>query len=128
MFAATDVPWSVNIFGDSMTRAMSYELPTLRIRACHFFAGLLWLHVPVVIAIALSNHAAPLRLSLIMALAAAVGTIAAQRCPGSLTARLIIAAALTVGPALIGLCRHGRMANRLAHVFLRRFRNARGFC
>jgi len=101
MFAATDVPWSVNIFGDSMTRAMSYELPTLRIRACHFFAGLLWLHVPVVIAIALSNHAAPLRLSLIMALAAAVGTIAAQRCPGSLTARLIIAAALTVGPALM---------------------------
>lgn len=36
-----------------------------------------------------------------MAVMVAVSTVAAWRCPGSLTARLVIASALTVAPALV---------------------------
>ena len=80
---------------------MPYDLRILRVRASQFFAGLLWLHVLVVISIALSNHVAPLRVGTLMAVMAAVSTLAAWRSPGSLTTRLVIASALTVAPALM---------------------------
>jgi len=84
-----------------MNPAMPYDLRILRVRASQFFAGLLWLHVLVVISIAQSNHVAPLRVGTLMAVAAAVSTLAAWRSPGSLTTRLVIATALTVAPALM---------------------------
>jgi len=78
-----------------------YDLATLRLHASRFFAVLLWLHVPVVAAIALSNGTSPLRVALLMAIAAAAGTGAVWRFGGTLPARLFVAAALTSGPAIM---------------------------
>jgi len=77
------------------------DLATLRARASRFFAGLLWLHVPVVIAIAISSHVAPGRVGSIMAFAAAVATLAAWRYPRSLLGQLTVAGAMTLAPALM---------------------------
>jgi len=81
--------------------AAPLDLKTLRARASWFFAILLWLHIPVIMIIALTNHVSPLAACAIMTLAAAVATLTVRRCPGSLTARLTIASALTVAPALM---------------------------
>ncbi len=40
---------------------LPYDLATLRVRAARFFAALLWLHLPVVVAVAYSNHVPLLR-------------------------------------------------------------------
>ncbi len=81
--------------------ALPSDLYTLRVRASQFFAGLLWLHVPFVAALAHSNHVSPVLVAALMSLAAAAATVAAWRWPGSLATRLIIATGLTVAPALM---------------------------
>ena len=81
--------------------AYPYDLDTLRLFASRFFAGALWLHVPVVMLLASSNHIPVTRVGAIMAIAAAVATIAAVRFGGNLAGRLIVAAACTVAPALL---------------------------
>ena len=80
---------------------MPYDLATLRLFASRFFAGALWLHVPVIMALAASNHVPVLQAGAIMALAAASATLAAWRFGGDLPARLIIAAAFTMAPILM---------------------------
>jgi HPt (histidine-containing phosphotransfer) domain-containing protein/PAS domain-containing protein len=77
------------------------DLDELRLRASRAFAILLWGHVPVIAAIAYSNGVPIWRPVEIMAIAAAIGSLFAWRAASSLTARLAIATALTVAPALM---------------------------
>jgi len=80
---------------------LPYDLATLRVRAARFFAALLWLHLPVVVAVAYSNHVPLLPVCALLAAAAATATIAAWRCGATLAARLTIAASLTMAPMLM---------------------------
>jgi signal transduction histidine kinase len=80
---------------------VSSDLDVLRQRASRFFATLLWLHVPVVLLIAASNHVSLWRVAAIMIGAALAGTLAARRGGGTLWGRLTIAAGLTTAPALM---------------------------
>lgn len=80
---------------------LPYDLAALRLRAARFFAGYLWLHVPLVAAIAHSNGLPLPGVVSLMTLAAAPGTLAAWRFGGGLPARLTIAAAMTTAPALM---------------------------
>jgi diguanylate cyclase (GGDEF)-like protein/PAS domain S-box-containing protein len=77
------------------------DLAALRLYASRFFACLLWLHVPVVALIARSNGIPMFRAALVMSLAAVAGTVVALLGGDKLYARLTIAAALTVAPALM---------------------------
>jgi HPt (histidine-containing phosphotransfer) domain-containing protein/PAS domain-containing protein len=77
------------------------DLDLLRLRASRAFAMLLWGHVPVIAAIAYSNGVPIWRPIAIMAIAATIGSLFAWRAGSTLAARLIIAAALTVAPALM---------------------------
>jgi polar amino acid transport system substrate-binding protein len=83
------------------TFALPYDLATLRFNASRFLAAALWLHVPVVMLLAGSNHAHVLQLGMFMALAAAIATVAAWRFGGGLPARLVIAVACSAAPALM---------------------------
>jgi diguanylate cyclase (GGDEF)-like protein/PAS domain S-box-containing protein len=77
------------------------DLATLRLSASRFFASLLWLHVPVIALIAQSNGISISGVVAVMSLAAAAATLAAVLGGDKLWARLTIAAALTVAPALM---------------------------
>jgi signal transduction histidine kinase/FixJ family two-component response regulator len=81
--------------------ATPYELATLRLHASRFFAAMLWFHIPLVMVLAASNHVSPLRTGGVMLLAAAFASAAALRFGGTLPARMIVAAACTVAPALM---------------------------
>jgi signal transduction histidine kinase/ActR/RegA family two-component response regulator len=96
-----DVSISTNKDAVRPVAALPYDLATLRLYASRFFAAALWLHVPVVMLLAASNHVPALRVGVIMAIAAAVATIAALRFGGSLTGRMIVAGACTFAPALL---------------------------
>jgi len=82
-------------------QSSNWDLEAIRSYASRFFAGFLWIHVPVVAAISLSNGMSPLPVSGAMAVAAAVGSLAALLGGGGLIARLVIAACLTAAPALM---------------------------
>jgi len=82
-------------------RAATPALQRLRDRASHFYAVLLWLHVPVVAAIAYSNQVPVWSAALVMAVAALLSTIVVAWFGGLLVSRLTIAAALTMVPALM---------------------------
>jgi diguanylate cyclase (GGDEF)-like protein len=77
------------------------DLHALRTSASRLFVPLLWLHVPVIAGIAVSNGIPVWRPAAFMALAAAVATIAVWRAGGGLWARLTVAAALTAAPTLM---------------------------
>jgi PAS domain-containing protein len=79
---------------------VSSDLEKLRESASTVFAVLLWFHVVVVALIAFTNHLSVLRVVPIMVSAAVAGTFAALYL-GGLTARLLIASALTVGPSMM---------------------------
>jgi HPt (histidine-containing phosphotransfer) domain-containing protein len=83
------------------------DLDELRLRASRAFAILLWGHVPVIAAIAYSNGVALWRPIVIMAIAAAIGSLFAWRAGSSLATRLVMAAALTVAPALMAYAGRG---------------------
>jgi signal transduction histidine kinase len=82
-------------------RIVTGDLDMLRMRASRFFAILLWVHVPVIAAIAFSNGISAWRPTLIMAGAALAGSLAAWRAGSSLVARLSMAVCLTVAPAMM---------------------------
>src|ERR1700722_2055254 len=82
-------------------RAATPALQRLRDRASQFYAVLLWLHVPVVAAIAYSNQVPVWGATLVMAIAALLSTIVVAWFGGVLVSRLTIAAALTMVPALM---------------------------
>ncbi|HEY0393235.1 MAG TPA: methyl-accepting chemotaxis protein [Candidatus Elarobacter sp.] len=73
----------------------------LRSRASQVFTVILWLHVPVVAAVAAANHHAPLAVSAVAALLALIGTIGARLSPGGLGGRLSVAYALVGMPMLL---------------------------
>jgi signal transduction histidine kinase len=83
------------------SRAGTPALQRLRERVSHFYAVLLWLHVPVVAAIAYSNQVPVWSAALVMAVAALLSTIVVAWFGGVLVSRLTIAAALTMVPALM---------------------------
>jgi hypothetical protein len=76
------------------------DLDGLRQNASRVFAVLLWFHVLVVTLIAFFNNVPVMNVIPIMTIAALAGTFAALRLSG-LSARLVIAAALTVAPAMM---------------------------
>jgi len=76
-------------------------LRRLRGQVSRVFAGLLWLHVPVIAWIAAVNHSEIAIVTLAAAAAAALGSLAAWRLPESLAGRLVIAYALVMMPMLM---------------------------
>jgi PAS domain-containing protein len=79
---------------------LASDLDQLRQRASQAFALLLWFHVAIGALVAYSNRVPLANVIPIMTFAAIAGTIAAF-CGSGLAARLTIAAALTVGPAMM---------------------------
>jgi methyl-accepting chemotaxis protein len=77
------------------------EVQRFRGVATRFFAGYLWLHIPVVTALAFSNHVDWVRVALIAFVLALGGTFAAVAAPSSLGARMVISAALSGMAALL---------------------------
>jgi diguanylate cyclase (GGDEF)-like protein/PAS domain S-box-containing protein len=77
------------------------DLAAMRLYASRFFACLLWFHVPVVALVARSNGIPSFGVVLVMSIAAATGTIAALLGGDKLYARLTIAVAMTIAPALM---------------------------
>jgi len=77
------------------------ELAEMRSRASRFFAWLLWLHVPIVAVIALSNGRPAWVFAALMCAAATAGTLVARRGGGDIPARCAIAGLLTLAPILM---------------------------
>jgi methyl-accepting chemotaxis protein len=75
----------------------------LRGQASRVFAGLLWLHVPIIAAFAAANHTgvAIVTIAAAAAAAAGLGTLAAWRAPQTLAGRLTIAYAFVMMPMLM---------------------------
>ena len=84
-----------------MESAIGQDLASLRLSASKFFALLIWLHVPIVAGIALSNGMPAGRIALTMALAAIAATIAVRFNGGGIAARMVVAWALTMAPILM---------------------------
>jgi methyl-accepting chemotaxis protein len=76
-------------------------LQRLRTQASRMFAGLLWLHVPLLVWIAAVNHTGIGFVVVAATIAAALGSVVAWRAPASLTARLTISYALVMMPMLM---------------------------
>jgi len=76
-------------------------LRQLRGQASRVFAALLWLHVPVIVAIAASNHTEIMLPTLAAAVCALLGSLAAWRVPEALAGRMIIAYAFVMMPMLM---------------------------
>jgi len=76
-------------------------LRRLRGQASRVFAALLWLHVPVIAAIAFSNHTEIAIPTLAAAACALLGSLAAWRVPEALAGRLIVAYAFVMMPMLM---------------------------
>ncbi len=100
MSAVLADPTAAGPTADRVASQVPPALSELRRRASHVFAVLLWAHVPVVAAIALANHTAPLAPLAIAAVLAVLGTLAARRDPAGPAGRAVIAAALTGMPML----------------------------
>lgn len=84
-----------------MELVIRQDLQSLRRCASRFFVPLLWLHVPVIVGIALSNGVEAWRPAMFMAVAAAAATLAVWRFQGGFPARLSVAGALTAAPMLM---------------------------
>jgi methyl-accepting chemotaxis protein len=79
----------------------SIEISRFRAVATRFFAGYLWLHVPVLTGLAYANHVAWVSVAFIVCVLAMSGTVAALSAPSSLWARMVISAALTGMAAML---------------------------
>jgi methyl-accepting chemotaxis protein len=84
-----------------MRTAEPQKLLELRVRASRVFAVLLWLHVPIVWAVAAANHAPALGVTVVAVLLSAVGTIGARLSPNGPAGRLTIAYALVGMPMVL---------------------------
>jgi methyl-accepting chemotaxis protein len=81
-----------------MSLAEPAGLRELRLRASQVFIAVLWVHVPLLTAVAAWNHNDPLSIAGVTAALAALGTLAARYWPDKLIGRLGVAAALTGMP------------------------------
>ncbi len=85
-------------------RATVTDLATTRAHAAAFFVAVLWLHVPAVALVAISNRLAASTILFIasyMAIAATAAHVVYHRDATSLATRLTVATSMTVAPALL---------------------------
>ncbi|HEX3549308.1 MAG TPA: methyl-accepting chemotaxis protein, partial [Candidatus Elarobacter sp.] len=84
-----------------MTSVDPIGLRRLRARASLVFSIALWVHVPILTAVAAVNHNGPVAVALVASLLSAFGTVAARLSPDGLAGRLCIAYALIGMPMLL---------------------------
>jgi signal transduction histidine kinase len=94
-------PEQRQIVGASLRIETMPDVVLLRKRVSRFFVGLLWLHAPLIAAMAIYNHTNLLAQVLIAVGLAATATFAAWIAPATLASRMTIGLALTAMPILI---------------------------
>src|ERR1700722_10676235 len=97
----SSTPEQRQIIGASLRVETMPDVVLLRKRVSRFFVALLWLHVPIIAAMAVYNHTNLLAQVLIAVALAATATFAAWIAPATLVSRMTIGLALTAMPILI---------------------------
>jgi signal transduction histidine kinase len=94
-------PEQRQIIGASLRIETMPDVVTLRTRVSRFFVGLLWLHVPLIAAMAVYNNTSLIAQLLVAVALAATATFAVWIAPATLASRMTVALALTGMPILI---------------------------